>query len=335
MNDSLSPAVGNIYKGGDSFINNFGTNNTFVGENAGNFTMTGSANAGFGSVVLQNNTTGARNSAFGYSALTANLMGGDNVAVGFNALLLNTVSQMTAVGSGALQNNTTGTQNAALGYQALNTNTVGNGNVAVGPSALSTNTTGSNNIAIGIFSGSLLTTGNNNIDIGHIGVAAESGTIRIGTGGTHLRNFQAGIRGVTTGAPDAIPVVIDSAGQLGTMSSSIRYKENVEDMNDESSPILDLRPVTFNYKADTTKTKQFGLIAEEVNKVLPALVVRGADGQIETVKYHELASLLLNEVIKQHMIIEKQSSIMEEQNNELKELRKEVDICLAALQIQA
>ena len=93
-------------------------------------------------------------------------------------------------------------------------------------------------------------------------------------------------------------------GQLGTVSSARKYKDNIEDMNQESAPILNLRPVIFTYKADATRAKQFGLIAEEVNDVMPALVVRGADGQIETVKYHELATLLLNELIKQHAIID-------------------------------
>ncbi len=102
-------------------------------------------------------------------------------------------------------------------------------------------------------------------------------------------------------------------------------------MKDESAPILDLRPVSFTYKSDANHTKQFGLIAEEVNKVMPALVVRGADGQIETVKYHELATLLLNELIKQHATIEKQNATIENQSNELKEM----NIRLATLETAA
>ena len=167
-----------------------------------------------------------------------------------------------------------------------------------------------------------LTTGSNNIYIGtnNVGFSAtQSNIIVIGnTFGPismqHVANYQAGIynRGPVFG-----PVVhVDSffTGQLGTIApSSRKYKDNIVDMADESSPILKLRPVTFSYKSDAAKTKQFGLIAEEVHDVFPALVVRGADGQIEAVKYHELASLLLNELIKQHAIIEKQQVAIEKQ----------------------
>jgi hypothetical protein len=163
---------------------------------------------------------------------------------------------------------------------------------------------GSSNIGIGASAGNNLTLAdNNNIDIGNAGTSGDVGVIRLGTLGTHTTNFQQGIYGVTT-VNAAVPVLIDSVtGQLGTVSSARKYKDNIEDMNEESAPILNLRPVIFTYKADPSRAKQFGLIADEVADVMPALVVRGADGQVETVKYHELATLLLNELIKQNGII--------------------------------
>ena len=248
-----------------------------------------------GSVALNANTTGQNNTAIGQSALNLNVTGSDNTAIGFSALSVSTVSQLTAVGSGALQNNTTGIDNVAIGYQALNGIT-----------------TGLNNIALGQGAGSaFISSESNNIDIGNVGVISESNTIRIGSPQT--ATFIVGITGASV-AVGALPVLVDATGKLGTVPSSRKYKDNIADMADESSPILKLRPVTFTYKSDAAKTKQFGLIAEEeVYDVLPALVVRGADGQIETVKYHELATLLLNELIKQQAVIEKQQVAMEKQ----------------------
>ncbi len=224
--------------------------------------------------------------------------------------------------------NTTGSTNTAVGYEALLPNTTGSSNTAVGSEALQNLATGTNNIALGSSAGISLTLANsNNIDIGNTGTAGDSGAIKIGAGGTQTTCFIAGINGVTI-SPAGSAVFVNSNGQLGTVNSSIRYKENVANISEESSPILDLRPVSFSYKSDETHTKQFGLIAEEVYDVFPALVLRGADGQIETVKYHELATLLLNELIKQHAVIEKQS-------NELKELKEEMNARLAPLEAQA
>ena len=107
---------------------------------------------------------------------------------------------------------------------------------------------------------------------------------------------------MTTGIDDAVPVLVDSAGQLGTVSSSRRYKQDIEDMAGASESLLSLRPVTFRYKKtfkDGDKPIQYGLIAEEVAEVFPDLVVYTEDGEPETVKYHLLATLLLNELQKQ------------------------------------
>ena len=136
----------------------------------------------------------------------------------------------------------------------------------------------------------------------------------IGTQGTNPINqtslFAAGIRGVTTGNNDAIPVVIDSNGQLGTVSSSRRFKEEIHDMDTVSRGLMRLRPVTFRYQkpfADGSKPIQYGLIAEEVADVYPDLVAHSADGQIETVKYQVLDSMLLNELQKEHKQVQEQA----------------------------
>jgi chorismate mutase len=133
--------------------------------------------------------------------------------------------------------------------------------------------------------------------------------LNIGTGtgasaGQINQSFISGIRGITTVNNDAIAVLIDSAGQLGTVSSTMKVKHAIEDMNDESSTILDLRPVTFVYNGDVSEKKQYGLIAEEVNEIFPSIVVRNKDGEIETVQYHVLPVLLLNEMKKQNTIIQ-------------------------------
>jgi len=198
-------------------------------------------------------------------------------------------------------------------------NTTGEINTAIGYNALFRNT-GSGNIALGQAAGVLLTTGNDNIDIGNQGVAGESGTIRIGqalvqTTGT----FIAAIRGVTTGNMDAVPVVIDSAGQLGTVSSSRRFKKEIKPMEQASKAILSLQPVTFQYKSDRTGTAQFGLIAEEVAKVDPALVVRDAKGEIYSVRYEAVNAMLLNEFLKEHRTVQEQQKQIKALAAQLKE----------------
>jgi hypothetical protein len=184
------------------------------------------------------------------------------------------------------------------------------GNTADGVRALFNNTTGSRNIALGIDAGSNLTTGDSNIDIGHAGFANEAATIRIGTG-NQTRTFIAGIRGRTTGA-NAIPVLIDAAGQLGTVASSQRFKDDIKPMDKASEAILALKPVTFNYKSDSTGTPQFGLIAEEVAAVNPDLVVRDENGEIYTVRYEAVNAMLLNEFLKEHRKNEKQEKTIAE-----------------------
>jgi hypothetical protein len=196
--------------------------------------------------------------------------------------------------------NTTGFDNTAIGMFALSSNTSGAENTADGNGALGNNTTGRNNIAIGTGAGEVLTTEINNIYIGNAGVAAESDTIRIGRCCIHQRAFIVGIRGVTTGQANAIPVLIDALGQLGTVSSSRRSKFDIAGMADATEGLMRLRPVTFRYRAHGEHAPlQYGLIAEEVTEVYPELVARNKDGEVETVIYQFLAPMLLNEAQKQ------------------------------------
>jgi hypothetical protein len=203
-----------------------------------------------------------------------------------------------------MTNSTTGSNNTASGAVALYSNSTGSFNTANGVGALYSNTTGSNNIAIGPSAAVNVSGGNsNNIHIGNSGTSGDSGTIRIGTPGTQTSFFVAGVSGVTTGLSGAVNVVVDGNGQLGTVSSSRRYKEDIQDMGLASSGLLQLRPVTFRYKqpyADGSKPLDYGLIAEEVAEVYPDLVVRGKDGQAETIQYQKLTPMLLNELQKLH-----------------------------------
>jgi hypothetical protein len=146
-------------------------------------------------------------------------------------------------------------------------------------------------------------------------------------------------------------VLIDANGQLGTISSSRRYKQDIQNMADASDRLLDLRPVTFRYKqADATggHPMQYGLIAEEVAEVFPELVIPNEAGQPETVAYHLLPSLLLNEVQKEHQLIQQQAEQLALQQSQLKaqasqlaevsELKQqlaEVKELLAAMQLQS
>ncbi len=268
---------------------------------------------------------GVRNTAIGFQALQANVGGLDNTAMGSQALrsLNPTVSSggNTAIGSSAMFSATTGVWNTAIGNSALQRVQGGAGNTAVGRFALQNidgtsnntaignnagfNTTGGSNIAIGADAGSQVTTGFSSIHIGNLGTSADNATIRIGTTGVQASAFLAGVRGVTV--PSGIPVIVGTDGQLGTTTSSRRFKQDIADMNDFSARLAALRPVTFRYTqpaADGSQPLDYGLIAEEVAEVFPELAVRSADGQIETVAYHKLPALLLNELQKQQRTLD-------------------------------
>jgi hypothetical protein len=302
---TTNSATGVINLGSYQFAHNFGTQNTFVGQEAGNFSMTGANNAAVGYEALASNTTGNDNTASGDSALLISTSGNDNTAIGFSSLFTNNGNNNTSVGSYALTLNSTGNNNTASGYDALGANNSGTGNTAIGNNAgvnlgTSTQAGGSENIMVGDNAGGNFNADeSNNIDIGNQGVPGDSGVIRIGTVGIHAGTFIAGISGFNIGSGSA--VLINSIGQLGTVQSSRRYKEDIHDMGATSDGLLRLRPVTFRYKKpynDGSKPIQYGLIAEEVNEVYPDLVVRNKDGQVETVQYYKLDAMLLNEVQK-------------------------------------
>ncbi len=307
-----SGASGNIFKGGTPFIHNFGSFSTFIGEYAGNFTMTGGGNTAVGWMALWNTQAGSGNTATGTQALSGNMSGNLNTANGYGALGNNDSGNgNTANGVQALQTNSSGNYNTASGYTALSRNMSGGFNTALGESALFYNSTGSRNVALGYQAGFNLTTGNDNIDIVNEGVAAESGTIRIGDPVLQTLTFIAGIVGATSAS--GVPVLIDSNGQLGTTPSSARFKDNIRDMGEESQGLLRLRPVSFRYKPelDPMGLEQYGLVAEEVAEVYPDLVTCDDAGQPQAVRYHFLVPMLLNEVQRDRKTIEEQRLAME------------------------
>src|SRR6266705_114406 len=321
----------NTATGAQALKNNPGHNNTADGFLALLFNTTGGDNTGIGWRALFQNTTASGNTATGFQALNNNTTGSANTANGDNALANNTTGgNNTASGVFALQNNSTGFTNTANGFQALQGNTSGFSNTATGAQALQSNTTGNGNIALGNRAGFSLTTGNNNIDIGNAGVAADSGTIRIGTFITHTRTFVHGILGA---AVTGSAVVISSGGQLGVAASSERFKDQIKPMGKASEAVLALRPVTFRYKQeiDPEGTSQFGLVAEEVEKINPALVTRDAQGKVFTVRYEAVNAMLLNEFLKEYRKVEEQDatiarlkqdfhSKLAEQQNQIKAL---------------
>lgn len=324
----------NVAVGRAALLSNInGEDNTAIGDSALEFNTSGTFNTSVGSTSMEQNTTGFNNTAVGYAALIGCVTGHDNVGIGFNAFAtgnFNTIvgseagqdgSQNTAVGYAVLIANESdrntgvgyqalsnrvgpGPDNTAIGWQALQ-NTTPSGantsqlNTAVGRAALMSLSSGNSNIAVGANAGTALTSSeSNDIYIGNVGVVGESAAIRIGTLGTHTTCFVQGINGVTTGGV-AVPVLVDASGQLGTISSSRRFKHDIQSMGNDSASIYQLNPVTFMYNSDESETKQYGLIAEEVAEVFPGIVVNDENGQPFTVQYHVLPVLLLNELKKQ------------------------------------
>jgi hypothetical protein len=290
-----------------------GIYNSAFGYSALYSNSTGSENSAFGYLSLYYNDSGIQNTATGFYSLAFNVSGSSNTAVGSAALYYNkTGGQNTAVGNGALYANT-GSNNTANGDKALYNNTTGNSNTGFGTYALSSNSTGHYNIGVGMFSGNYNPAGSSfNIDIGNYGTGNDYGVTRIGTIGWESSFYAAGIDGV--GISDGVPVYINSDGQLGTVNSSIRFKEDVHDMAAASNGLMSLRPVIYRYKqpnADGSKPIDYGLIAEEVAEVYPDLVVKGTDGQIQTVQYQKLTPMLLNEVQKEHRQLEAQAATID------------------------
>jgi hypothetical protein len=277
--------------------NTTGAYNTASGYFALSNNTTGTANVASGANALRYNATGNYNTANGYSALYNNGTGGFNTASGAHALFFNTTGGFnTAVGYQALLSNGTGNNNTVLGYQALQASVKGSKNVAIGAGALSALTAGGGNIALGANAGSKTVKGGSDIYIGNPGlVATESDTIRIGDAQT--RTFIAGI----ADAPmSGATVVIKSNGRLGVVASSARYKQDIKALDDTARKLAQLRPVSFRYKAEPDAT-HYGLIAEEVDQVMPELVVRDEKKRPESVQYLELIPLLLQQWKAQQM----------------------------------
>jgi len=289
-----------------------------------------------GQKALFSLTTGAANTAVGWSALSTNAAGSFNTATGAGALLFNTADDNTAFGAAALLFNTAGVENTAVGAAALLNNTGGpvdtpNGgpasaNTAVGVSALSSNTTGSVNTALGIRALLNSATGNGNIALGAfagLSVTDASDVIAIGADGENVSGtcYIGNIFGVTSSSGTG--VFINSLGKLATMTSSRRFKDEIKPMDQTSEALFGLKPITFRYKKeiDPARTSQFGLVAEEVEKVNPALVVRDKEGKPYSVRYDQVNAMLLNEFLKEHRKVELQEQKLREQeviNAELK-----------------
>src|SRR5262249_33510088 len=250
----------------------------------------------------------------------SNTSGSGNTANGDDALYGNTEgSANTATGFAALQSNTSGFSNTADGWEALESNTTGHDNTANGYFALFSNT-GSNNIALGSYAGQNLTTGSYNIHIGNSGFAGESRRIRIGRQGTQFSTFIAGISGASV--PTGVAVMVEANGHLGTGTSSARFKEAIKPMDNASEAILELKPVTFRYKKelDPAGTSQFGLVAEEVEKVNSDLVARDGEGKPYTVRYDAVNAMLLNEFLKEHRKVQELEANAAQQQKQIEAL---------------
>jgi len=311
-----------------------------------------------GTKALQNLTTGSANTAVGWFSLGSVTTGSFNTATGAGSLLFNTADDNTAFGAAALLSNTTGFQNGANGVFALFSNTIGNRNTANGVNALFSNTSGGDNTAVGAdalthntignFNTACgwealvnITTGNGNSALGDqagLNLTTANNVICIGAAGGNVDNscFIGNIRGATTQNADAIPVLIDSHNQLGTASSSRRFKREIKPMDKASEAILALKPVTFHYKSDKTNTPQFGLIAEEVAEVNPDLVVRDENGEIYTVRYDQVNAMLLNEFLKAHRKVQEQEAtiaqLKQDFQSKLADQQKQIEALTAGLQ---
>jgi hypothetical protein len=309
---------------------------TFLGEDA-LVNNNGTSNTGIGSSALTSNTGGSANTATGSAALLSNTGGSDNTATGVFALRGNTTGNFnTATGQNALLENTIGGDNTAIGYNALDANTTGNFNTAIGAGALGGNTIGSNNTAIGISAGNHITR-DNNICIGNGGFATDSNTIRIGTEGSHTATYIAGIRETPLVHGTAVAVGITADGQLGVRASSMRFKEAINPMDKASEAILSLHPVTFRYRKelDPDGIPQFGLVAEEVEKVNPDLVARDDHGKPYTVRYEAVNAMLLNEFLKEHRKGQEQDRKIEEQGSMIAQQQKQIETLTAMVKKQA
>jgi hypothetical protein len=308
--------------------NTEGVGNTAIGYGALAQNQLGNGNTATGYQALNsNNFEAGANTATGYQALFKNTDACCNTATGTQALFNNTGGGNMANGERALYNNTTGGGNTANGFGALISNTIGGSNTANGFNALVANTTGGGNTAIGTSAGTNVSTADHVICIGaDVAGADVSNTTWIG-----------GVYGVTTQSGTTAPVVVSDTGQLGTAASSERFKKDVNTMEKASEAILALRPVTFHYKTDTKGIPQFGLIAEEVAKVNPALVLPDKEGKPYTVRYDAVNAMLLNEFLKEHRKVERLEATVAQQHKDFEaavaELKGQIQRVSAQLEL--
>jgi len=313
-------------------------------------------NTAEGESALFSLTTGRYNTAVGFLSLRSDSGGSFNTAVGAGTLLSNGGDQNTATGAGALLSNTSGPQNTANGAFALFSNNIGGFNTATGAFALFSNTgTGSFNTAVGdsaLFSNAASlntavgahalynnTTGVGNTALGYgagSSVTTALNVVAIQHSGADVNNscFIGNVYGVSTQSGGTAAVVVSEAGQLGTIASSGRYKKNIATMDKASEAILALRPVTFHYKTDTKDTPQFGLIAEEVAKVNPALVLADKEGKPYTVRYEAINAMLLNEFLKERRKVEDQDCRIQQQEKSVAELKQGIQVLTSQLKEQ-
>ena len=313
------------------YSNTTGTENTAIGVQALYFN-TASGNTAAGAFALLQNTTGVNNVANGDGALQNNTTGSDNTATGYQALSSNIdASGDTANGSQALLNNTNGSQDTATGAQALFFNTTGFNNTAVGSGALFSNTAGHDNTAVGTNAlGS--STGNFNIALGDLAgndVTTAGNVICIGADvrGANVSNscYIGNIFNATSSG--GLGVLVNADGKLGTTTSSRRFKDDIKSMDHASEAILALKPVTFHYKKeiDPAGMSQFGLVAEDVEKVNPDLIVRDKEGKPYSVRYDQVNAMLLNEFLKEHHKVQELEVTVAQQRQEMKAVIARLD----------
>jgi hypothetical protein len=318
--------------------------NTAVGTAALLLNTTGIENTAVGTAALVHNDTSQQNTATGAFALSNHVSGNANTAIGANALFNDTTGQVnTAIGSGALftvNNGFNGSFNTAVGAGALGNNTNAD-NTAVGASALGGNTSGHDNTAVGVSALSGNTTGSNNIAIGAPaagqGVSTASHVIVIGTqGGNNDNSCWIGqIFGASS--PSGSAVFVDANDRLGTVTSSKRFKEDIKAMDKASGALFALKPVSFHYKKelDPARTSQFGLVAEDVEKVNPDLVVRDKEGKAYSVRYDQVNAMLLNEFLKEHRKVEKLEATVADLAGELRKVKAQVETNSPILRVAA
>ena len=248
-----------------------------------------------GTITLGNQGTTGRLSGDG-NVLIVSSPGANDAPEIFVAIRTGSIGGLnTASGPLALGNNTTGVNNTAVGYQALYASTTANYNAALGFQALYNSQSGLGNVGVGPLAGQNIVKGQLNIDIGSWGSADESNTIRIGIPQYHLHTYIAGV--ASAPSPGGTPVVVDPAsGQLGFAGSSERFKTDITSLAGSTERLSQLRPVSFHLRTAPDSALQYGLIAEEVDKVYPELVIRDTDGRIQGIRYDELAPMLLNEL---------------------------------------